>query len=114
MALRNQAPFRRSSFASRCREEDGAILESTLRDGRYAGTLAVSATRSPMNRLERFYKIDQLLQERTVVPRDAFLHELEISLATFKRDLEYMRDRFNSPVIWDGAAGGYRYEKRAK
>ena len=57
-----------------------------------------------MNRLERFYKIDQLLQERTVVNRDDFLSLLEVSLATFKRDLEYMRDRFNAPVIYDSDA----------
>ena len=63
-----------------------------------------------MNRLERFYRIDQLLQERTVVSRATFLDELEVSLATFKRDLEYMRDRFNAPVVWDADAGGYRYE----
>ena len=63
-----------------------------------------------MNRLERFYKIDQLLVEHKVVQRERFLDELEVSLATFKRDLEYMRDRFNAPVIWDAEARGYRYE----
>ena len=62
-----------------------------------------------MNPLERFYKIDQMLQARGVVSRDAFLDALEVSLATFKRDLLYMRDRFNAPVIWDADAGGYRY-----
>ena len=66
-----------------------------------------------MNRLERFYRIDQLLVELGVVPRERFLQELEVSLATFKRDLEYMRDRFNAPVIWDPDARGYRYEKSA-
>jgi len=69
---------------------------------------------APMNRLERFYRIDQLLQERTVVARDAFLDELEVSLATFKRDLEYMRDRFNAPVVWDPDVRGYRYDKKGK
>jgi predicted DNA-binding transcriptional regulator YafY len=64
-----------------------------------------------MNRLERFYKIDQLLQDRKVISRDDFLAILEISLATFKRDLEYMRDRFNAPVIYDPDLRGYRYEK---
>ncbi len=64
-----------------------------------------------MNRLERFYKIDQLLQDRKVISRDDFLSILEISLATFKRDLEYMRDRFNAPVIYDPELRGYRYEK---
>ncbi len=67
-----------------------------------------------MNRLERFYKIDALLHERTVVPRDAFLQELEVSLATFKRDLEYMRDRFHAPVIWDADLRGYRFEVKPK
>src|SRR6476660_1333399 len=93
----------------------------SLRQERDGGRLAVCVPRaasrpspSPMNRLERFYKIDQLLQERTVVPRDAFLEELEVSLATFKRDLEYMRDRFNAPVMWDPDARGYRYEKKGK
>ncbi|MEO8133282.1 MAG: YafY family protein [Betaproteobacteria bacterium] len=62
-----------------------------------------------MNQLERFYKIDQMLQMREVVPRAAFLDELEISLATFKRDLVYLRDRLHAPVRWDADAGGYRY-----
>jgi predicted DNA-binding transcriptional regulator YafY len=63
-----------------------------------------------MNRLERFYKIDQILNDRKIVSRDDFLALLEISLATFKRDLEYMRDRFNAPVIYDADLRGYRYE----
>ena len=66
-----------------------------------------------MDRTERFYRIDQLLQDRGVVARDVFLGELEISLATFKRDLEYMRDRFNAPVVYDADAGGYRYDKQS-
>ncbi len=65
-----------------------------------------------MDRTERFYRIDQLLQERGVVSRQAFLDELEVSPATFKRDLEYMRDRFSAPVVWDAAAGGYRYGRQ--
>jgi predicted DNA-binding transcriptional regulator YafY len=66
-----------------------------------------------MDRSERFYRIDQLLNERGVVARDVFLDELEVSLATFKRDLEYMRDRFNAPVVYDPDAGGYRYGKQS-
>jgi len=44
------------------------------------------------------------------VSRHDFLSLLEVSLATFRRDLEYMRDRFNAPVIYDSDARGYRYE----
>lgn len=62
-----------------------------------------------MDRTERFYRIDHLLQERECVPVHVFLDELEISLATFKRDLEYMRDRFGAPIEWDRSQRGYRF-----
>lgn len=65
-----------------------------------------------MDRTERLYKIDRMLNDRKVVPITEFLEELEVSLATFKRDLEYLRDRFNAPVIWDRDAGGYRFDKQ--
>ena len=65
-----------------------------------------------MNRTERLYKIDRMLHERRVVSVDSFLQELGVSLATFKRDLEYMRDRLNAPVVWDRDAGGYRFDKQ--
>jgi predicted DNA-binding transcriptional regulator YafY len=65
-----------------------------------------------MDRTERLYRIDRMLNDRRVVPVTAFLEELEISLATFKRDLDYLRDRFNAPVIWDRDAGGYRFDKQ--
>lgn len=64
-----------------------------------------------MDRTERFYHIDRLLNERGVVPVQDFLSELEVSLATFKRDLEYLRERFNAPIVWDRDAGGYRFDK---
>ena len=67
-----------------------------------------------MNRLERVYRIDQMLQERRSVSRQSFLDELEVSAATFKRDLEYMRDRLQAPVVWDRDANGYRYEQAPK
>jgi predicted DNA-binding transcriptional regulator YafY len=64
-----------------------------------------------MDRLERFYKIDHLLQARKVVPLHSLQEELEVSPATLKRDLEYMRSRFNAPIIWDRVACGYRFDK---
>lgn len=62
-----------------------------------------------MNRTERFYRIDQMLSERRVVPLEVFLQELEISRATFKRDLEYLRDRLHAPIVWNREAGGYHF-----
>src|SRR5689334_4118475 len=64
-----------------------------------------------MDRTERFYRIQQLLRQNRVVPASTFLHDLEISLATFKRDLEYMRSRLNTPIVWDRDLNGYRYDK---
>ena len=64
-----------------------------------------------VDRTERFYKIDQLLQSRGRVKVGEFLGELDVSLATFKRDLEYMRDRLNAPIVWDRDAGAYRFDE---
>jgi predicted DNA-binding transcriptional regulator YafY len=63
-----------------------------------------------MDRTERFYRIQQLLRQNRTVPVERFLRELEISLATFKRDLEYMRSRLNVPIVWDREIGGYRVD----
>jgi predicted DNA-binding transcriptional regulator YafY len=64
-----------------------------------------------MDRTERFYRIQQLLHQNRTVAVDRFLRELEVSLATFKRDLEYMRSRLNIPILWDRETGGYRFDK---
>jgi len=66
-----------------------------------------------MERLERFYKIDRLLKERTSVPFEALQEALEVSPATLKRDLDYMRARFNAPIEWDRGTRGFRSGSRA-
>jgi predicted DNA-binding transcriptional regulator YafY len=62
-----------------------------------------------MDRLERFYKIDQLLKERRVVSFALFEEKLGMSRASVKRDLAYMRERFNAPIEYDREANGYRF-----
>ena len=62
-----------------------------------------------MDRLERFYRIDQLLKDRKAVSFSALCSSLGISRATLKRDLEYMRERFNAPIEYDREANGYRF-----
>ncbi|MGE5097659.1 MAG: helix-turn-helix transcriptional regulator [Betaproteobacteria bacterium] len=64
-----------------------------------------------MDRTERFYKIDHMLQSRGQVKVGDFLDELGVSLATFKRDLEYMRSRLNAPIVWDRDGNAYRFEE---
>jgi predicted DNA-binding transcriptional regulator YafY len=63
-----------------------------------------------MDRTERLYKIDQLLNERRAVAMDILEEELGISKSTVTRDLEYMRDRLNAPIIWDRALRGYVFD----
>jgi predicted DNA-binding transcriptional regulator YafY len=64
-----------------------------------------------MDRTERFYKIDRLLKDDRPVPFRRLAEILDVSAATLKRDLLYMRDRFNAPIEYDRAANGYRFGK---
>ncbi len=52
-----------------------------------------------MERTERFYKIQNLLRSRHFVSVQDFMSELGVSRATFKRDLEYLRDRMCAPIV---------------
>ncbi len=65
-----------------------------------------------MDRTERFYRIDQLLNDKKIVPFSLLVEKLEVSRATIKRDLEYMRNRLNAPIVWDREEGGYRFAGR--
>lgn len=67
-----------------------------------------------MDRTERFYRIDQLLQERKLASFEQIQEALGVSRATVKRDLQYLRDRFSAPIVYDRLAGGYRFEQQGK
>ena len=63
-----------------------------------------------MERTERFYKIQNLLRSRHFVSTQDFLEELGISRATFKRDLEYLRDRMHAPIVYDRNQEAYGFD----
>jgi predicted DNA-binding transcriptional regulator YafY len=63
-----------------------------------------------MDRSERFYRIEQLLNDRRVASFEQIREALEVSRATLKRDFQYLRDRLNAPIVYDREAGGYRFE----
>ncbi|MDQ1362246.1 MAG: hypothetical protein QG652_106 [Pseudomonadota bacterium] len=67
-----------------------------------------------MDRTERFYRIDQLLSEHRAITFNNLLEALEVSPATLKRDIEYMRNRMNAPIVWDRELRGYRFESVPK
>lgn len=62
-----------------------------------------------MNPLDRIYRIDQIIHQRRVARFDDLMRELEVSRATLKRDLAFLRDRLNAPIVFDRDAGGYRF-----
>ena len=67
-----------------------------------------------MSGMERIYQIDQILGGRIFVTRKELQERLGVSWATLKRDLAYMRDRLNAPIVYDRDLGGYRFEKAEK
>ena len=66
-----------------------------------------------MNRVERMYRIHEMLRDGGVVPMRRFMEELECSLATVKRDLTYLRDFMGAPIVYDNERRGYRYDPKA-
>ena len=64
-----------------------------------------------MNKTERIFKIEQMIASRQGVTFKAMLEELEVSRATLRRDLEYLRSRMKTPIDYDLDGGGYRFRK---
>jgi len=62
-----------------------------------------------MDRSERFLKIHQLLESGKPRSFVELQKSLGVSRATLKRDLEYMRSRFNAPIEYDRDSNGYRF-----
>ncbi|CAN5182245.1 WYL domain-containing protein [soil metagenome] len=65
-----------------------------------------------MDRTERFYKIEMLIRTRECVSFASLLEALEVSPATLKRDLQYLRERMDAPIEYDAAENGYRFGKQ--
>ncbi len=67
-----------------------------------------------MDRTERFYKIELLIRTRGSVPFADLMDELGVSRATLKRDLEYLRERLDAPIVYDRFANGYTFRADAR
>ena len=60
-----------------------------------------------MSNTERLYRIESLIKLRGHVSFEDLMDELEVSRATLKRDLAYLRDRMGAPIEYDRFLGGY-------
>lgn len=61
-----------------------------------------------MSQLDRIYRLRTLLDNSRGISRQTLLDTLEVSPATLKRDLEFLRSRLHTPVLWDRELAGYR------
>ena len=62
-----------------------------------------------MTKTARVYKIEMLIRNRGHVSFQTLLDELEISPATLKRDLDYLKDRLGAPIVYDRFLNGYKF-----
>lgn len=67
-----------------------------------------------MTKTARVYRIEMLIKARGHVSFKELLEELEVSPATLKRDLEYLRDRLGAPIEYDRELNGYRLEQASR
>src|ERR1041385_8056750 len=67
--------------------------------------------RLPLSRppLERMLRIHQAIQSGKFPNASSLARELEVSTKSIHRDIEFMRDRLELPVEYDGSRFGYYY-----
>ena len=63
-----------------------------------------------MNRAERIYRLHGLLKNKRPVSMAAMMEDLEASRATVVRDLAYMRDFMEAPILYNRETNGYQYD----
>lgn len=66
-----------------------------------------------MTKTARLYKIESLIRLRGHVSFASLRDALEVSPATLKRDLEYLRDQLGAPISYDRELNGYRFDTPA-
>ena len=65
--------------------------------------------RRTMTKTARVYKIEMLIRNRGHVSFQKLLDELEVSPATLKRDLDYLKDQLGAPIEYDRYLNGYKF-----
>ena len=73
--------------------------------------LTTSPAASPVSRppMERMLRIHQALQSGGYPNAVRLASEVEVSYKTIQRDIEFMRDRLNLPIVYDALRNGYHY-----
>lgn len=67
-----------------------------------------------MNRLERLYRIHELLRSaRHPIPMRRFCEALESNRNTVTRDFQYLKDMFGAPIVYERERNGHWYDPAA-
>ncbi len=64
-----------------------------------------------MSQFERIACIDRLLREHGQIRSSQIAERFEVSARQVKRDIEYLRDRLDAPIVYCRAERVYRYER---
>lgn len=64
-----------------------------------------------MAQTDRLQKIRQWLTVGRCVTRERMLRELEVSVSTIKRDIAFLRERLNMPIVWVSELAGWQLEQ---
>ncbi len=67
-----------------------------------------------MSQTERILFIDRTLRTHGTFTVKDVVKKFEISIRQVKRDIEYMRDRFEAPIEWNAAKHAYIYGEKFK
>lgn len=67
-----------------------------------------------MSQTERILFLDRTMRNKGFVTAQEAATYYEVSTRQIKRDIEYLRDRFNAPIIYSKALPGYTYERPFK
>ena len=67
-----------------------------------------------MSQMERILYIDRTLRNSGSITVQKVAEKYEVSTRQVKRDIEYMRDRFEAPIQWVGAERHYVYSESFK
>ena len=62
-----------------------------------------------MSKTARLYKIEMLIRQFGSVSFAQLIDALEVSPATLKRDLDYLRSHLGAPIAYDAGSRGYRF-----
>jgi predicted DNA-binding transcriptional regulator YafY len=62
------------------------------------------------NIYERFIWFDDRVKQKKYPNTTSLSKQFEISIKTAQRDIEFMRDRLNCPLVYDSSKKGYFYE----